>query len=60
MRNRNSRAAFLVVVSGRLTIKAGRVQLREYNDPSWDVLQVLRVIPQKSRTFSKTFRFRGL
>jgi hypothetical protein len=34
-----------------------REQLREYNDRSSDVLRVLHVIPQKSRTFSKASRF---
>jgi hypothetical protein len=60
---------FLAIILVRTLIQAyGRSldhqsrpeQLREYNDPSWDVLQVLPVIPQKSRTFSKTFTFRGL
>ena len=50
----------IIVASGRLTIKAGRSSYASIMILHRDVLQVLLVIPQKSRTFSKIFRFSHL
>ena len=47
----------VVVAPGRLTIKAGGSSYASIRIVHWDVLRVLHVIPQKSRTFSKTLKF---